>query len=336
LAAQADKKSSFCEKCFATVPEGSPYCPECGASMDATQPAASDAEIYPALARANLLRMRGEYKQAEDVCLGILRRLPNNASAHTLLGDICAERGDLEEAVQWYDLALELMPDSQADREKLASVRRRIADREAAASAEKIGIPKARSTSVWVLGVALLLLAIIGIGAFILGRKSLPVQQRAQVDVGTKQPIEDVGTKEKTPPAQPHVDQESDDLQATLRQDPDLAKRVFEVVPSEMTVSIQGSDQEDLRSLILSVAGKVLEHAPNTQRVTVKCLSGVTVLRQATVERTVYEQAKAILKEGEKLSPDSVLSNEWPEPATSQAPSGTETSRDAGHEEPGR
>lgn len=108
--------------------------------MGADPTEGSDASTYPELARANLLRMRGEYKLAEEQCLKILRKLPNNASANTLLGDVCAERGDLEQAVQWYELALELMPNDPANQQKLKSVTERIRDRDAAASIEQLGL----------------------------------------------------------------------------------------------------------------------------------------------------------------------------------------------------
>jgi len=50
----------------------------------------SDAQAGAELARANLLRLRGDYLAAEAECLKVLRQFPNNAGAHTLLGEICA------------------------------------------------------------------------------------------------------------------------------------------------------------------------------------------------------------------------------------------------------
>ena len=76
--------------------------------------------IGPLLARANLLRMRGQWSDAADVCAEVLRLAPQNANAHSLLGDIYQDQGRPEEARQWYHLALELHPGSEADRAKLA------------------------------------------------------------------------------------------------------------------------------------------------------------------------------------------------------------------------
>ncbi len=45
---------------------------------------------------------------------------PDNVSAHSLMGDIYADQGRLDDAIQWYCLALDLDSDSMADRQKLA------------------------------------------------------------------------------------------------------------------------------------------------------------------------------------------------------------------------
>jgi tetratricopeptide repeat protein len=72
------------------------------------------------LARANLLRMRGRWAEAADLCVDVLRLNPNNPTAHSLLGDIYQDQGRPDEAAHWYQLALELNPGSEADRAKLA------------------------------------------------------------------------------------------------------------------------------------------------------------------------------------------------------------------------
>ncbi len=75
------------------------------------------------LARANLLRVRGQWTEAADLCVAVLRADPGNATAHSLLGDIYQDQGRPEEAKHWYQLALELCPASVADRAKLERVR---------------------------------------------------------------------------------------------------------------------------------------------------------------------------------------------------------------------
>ena len=86
-----------------------------GAVPDPTLPR----EAYTLLAQANLLRMRGRWDEAVDKCMAALRLAPQNASAQSLLGDIYENQGRLDDAIQWYRMALDVNPDSPADSLKL-------------------------------------------------------------------------------------------------------------------------------------------------------------------------------------------------------------------------
>lgn len=162
----------LCQRCFVMIPAGAEYCPECGAPAVEDFGEGSESAVYPELARANLLRMRGEYKQAEEFCLAILRKHPNSATANTLLGDICSERGDLRQAAEWYEMALDLMPDSTSDQAKLDSVRRRIKEHETASTAKQLGLPESRpKIGLWV-GSILIFVALVAATAFLLGERT--------------------------------------------------------------------------------------------------------------------------------------------------------------------
>lgn len=71
------------------------------------------------LAQANLHRMRGEWEEAAAVCMEAMRLSPNDATAHSLLGDIYSDQGRLDEAIRWYCMALDIQPTSRTDRAKL-------------------------------------------------------------------------------------------------------------------------------------------------------------------------------------------------------------------------
>lgn len=79
----------------------------------------AETEILPLLAAANLSRIRRQWEDATAKCIEVLRRYPNSAVAHSLLGDIYADQGLLRDAIEWYKLALELDPRNQGDRVKL-------------------------------------------------------------------------------------------------------------------------------------------------------------------------------------------------------------------------
>jgi tetratricopeptide (TPR) repeat protein len=110
----------ICDRCFALLASDGLYCPECGASVDSSPSSeGSDALVYPDLARANLLRMKGQFQQAEQICLNILKRYPHNPTAHLLLGDIHADQGNWEQAANWYELAVDLTPENPTLKNKM-------------------------------------------------------------------------------------------------------------------------------------------------------------------------------------------------------------------------
>lgn len=174
-----------CPKCFENNDDAAEFCVGCGAPLvDGGE--GSDQAVYQDLARANLLRMRGDMKQANDVCLGILRRFPNNPTAHGLLGDIAADQGDLDQAATWYEMALDLNPDSSADKQKLDSVRERIHLKESAAAAQQIGIPeKSPSMAPFFAIVAVTVLAV-AIGAYFMGKNMQTGTKPATIDTPVK------------------------------------------------------------------------------------------------------------------------------------------------------
>jgi tetratricopeptide (TPR) repeat protein len=113
-----------CWQCGEMLPPNAEFCPGCGAvkvrplgePVDAT---GDEKEIHDLLTQANLLRLRGDSKAASQKCIQTLRLSPGNASAHSLLGDICYAEGRLRDAMEWYRLALTLDPGRKSDREKL-------------------------------------------------------------------------------------------------------------------------------------------------------------------------------------------------------------------------
>lgn len=81
-------------------------------------------EAYGLLAQANLLRVRGQWDEAVSLCMTAMELLPGFSAAQSLLGDIHECRGHKEDAIRWYQMALDSNPDSHADRRKLESLLR--------------------------------------------------------------------------------------------------------------------------------------------------------------------------------------------------------------------
>lgn len=142
-------------------------------------------DVERELARINLLRIRGQYDEARQACLKLLNDQPGSASAHTLMGDICVDKHDLPQAAEWFEMAIGIVPESQVDAEKLESVRRRMKDREAADTAEMLGLPTSRPKVGQFAAVALGLLILITVAAYLVGRNLRPGTDRAVI----RQPI---------------------------------------------------------------------------------------------------------------------------------------------------
>ena len=81
-----------------------------------------DSDLYLKLITANVLRLRHQFDLAEAQCSNVLRHDPHSAEAHSVLGDIARDRGNLRDAIEWYRMALELDPGNVSDRKKLEAV----------------------------------------------------------------------------------------------------------------------------------------------------------------------------------------------------------------------
>ncbi|MFQ3611631.1 MAG: tetratricopeptide repeat protein [Fimbriimonadales bacterium] len=152
---------------------------ECGARIseakgDTLAMEGSDIEVYPEIARANLLRMQGKYEEAVSVCRQILGRFPSNETAHALMGDIYADQGKLEDAIQWYEMLVELAPDSAVYSAKLFNLRALHAAQ--VAPPPPVEIPeekpaKAPTPRVWAYLVGGVLTLILVVSAFVAGAR---------------------------------------------------------------------------------------------------------------------------------------------------------------------
>lgn len=114
-------------------------------------------EVYALLAQANLCRIRGNWPDAIEKCMAAMRMDPQSVAAHGLLGDIYENKGCLDDAIQWYRMALDINPDSPADHQKLERLliqKSRILDRTKPAAAPPSPVaavaPPAEQKSGWV------------------------------------------------------------------------------------------------------------------------------------------------------------------------------------------
>ncbi|MEO7453713.1 MAG: tetratricopeptide repeat protein [Fimbriimonadales bacterium] len=152
----------LCDKCFCVLQAEATYCEECGAPQGSSP--GSDSIVYPEIARANLLRLKGDLDSAEKVCLAVLRRFPNNPAAHGMMGDLCFEAGKLENAKQWYEMALDLTPNDEGLRRKLKAIDESSAKQMSDAGLAGLEIqPRSGGTIAAMIGVVVLIVALAGL-----------------------------------------------------------------------------------------------------------------------------------------------------------------------------
>lgn len=327
MAVQEPKPLRLCDKCFATVPPTQDFCPECGATyVKSAFSEGSDTAIYPELARANLLRMRGEYKQAEEVCLRVLRRFPNNASANTLLGDICAERGDLDQAISWFELALDLNPDSKADKEKLEAVRQRKSDREAATTAKLLGLPTTKPKGVFVAIVFLVFIVTVGLVSYTIGRNIVSSREAPATVVDApvnipSQPLRNPPRSNQPEPTEIAGEVKEDrELLSLLASASSIGTKLIaaEKDPrtNEVTLTFRSSVEENVKALGAQLATLALDKVRECNKVVFRCvvegqLAMVAEVHRDNLQRTKTSEWLEQYGNDPTAWTNSVVTNEW-------------------------
>jgi hypothetical protein len=163
---EAPVKKEICERCFAQVTSENQICPECGAPLKSDGSVqVADSAMHAELAQANVLRLRGEREAAEKQCLSILKRYPNEPEAHSLLGELSADKGDFPRAIEWFELALDLNPNSAADRARLQELTGLVQKTEDAETDQQLGLPKAQKYTPWIFGFVGLIVIIVAFAA---------------------------------------------------------------------------------------------------------------------------------------------------------------------------
>jgi hypothetical protein len=336
-----------CERCFARVPATELVCPECGAPLnsDVAVPGA-DSAVHPELAQANLLRLRGDIEAAERKCLSILKRYPNEPEAHVLLGDLSADRGDWRRAAEWYELAVDLSPNSTADRAKLDEAKKRVEDAETAETVEQLGLPEASPRGPWLVGsVALILVVVIMVAAF-WHRPALRTKQLQPINGQVVAPPDRAGTSDAgalgpadsgsaTPansdagPAAPTAPLEDRTLMDMLVKRSTEGGQLISLVQDPrdhavtLTYSVPASG--DARRIGAILARDALNQSTETLIVTVRGVSGEELVYVADATRSKLADAEAASGQADAATSDTWISQFMQREWTPQSSSGSGT-----------
>jgi len=328
LAAQ-ESEHEICPQCLASVLPGQVRCddPTCP-MLERELAGMGDQQVYPQLAKANLLRMRGEIGEARNECLAILKRQPGNFTAHVLLGDLAAESGSFDQAIQWYELALDLLPGNPQVTSKLEQVRQRIEHKQAAEAVAQLGIPTTKPKMRAFLLISAAFVAVVGIGGFLAGR----ALQRAPKVTTVSEPIvakpiaAAISTPAPTPKIEPDKPAPAPVVSAPVIPKPagdqavlDLAKqkckegaRVLDAQQDVRTKNVmltaRATTAEPLADIAAILAQSALAEIPDCPRVTVRLVEQSKILFVADMMHD--DVAAAAPADLEK--PSSLLRNVWP------------------------
>ena len=276
------------------------------------------------IARANLHRMRGDYKGAIDQCLSVLKRAPEDHDAHILIGDIYAEQGDLGQATQWYELALDLHPKDDATKSKLAAVKERQRQRDAASAAEQIGLPSDKPSYGLYAGVLCVVFAAVAIGAFLLGQRQEATRPEMRTIAAVAPETGATGTEPglTTPesPAALSLPDQDRQLVATLQSRMPPGTTVISALEDPRdrslvaTVGIRAEDSD--RTVTAEVGRIALTNLPTAPRISVRVVKNGKLTYVGTVERDRMLIAET--PEWRNANPSAeayliqMLTHEWP------------------------
>ena len=321
MAAPANSK---CDKCFTPLPKGAATCPECGAPVKDATTAETEAVVYPELARANLARMRGDYKQAESELLSVLKRYPNNPSANEMLGDLAGEREDWPHAIQWYELALEIVPTSASIARKLKDARAKTEKKEAQDTTTQLGLPDPKSRPpIWI-AISVILLIAFSAGAYYLGSKqrSSGNQPGPTNIIQAQQPQGGTGGttgSENPPPVASTMTAEETSMLETIKGKSEEGASLVSVAADPRNSSLvitfnKGAGDHRLAAAKIARDSFAAQSAYNM--VTLRGISDGTVSYMADCERAKVAETQDPAWQQNQSDPnlwvDHVLSNEWP------------------------
>jgi RNA polymerase subunit RPABC4/transcription elongation factor Spt4 len=287
-----------CPRCFAVIAGTSDFCPECGFTLGGGE--GSDTAVYQDLAQANLARMRGEKQGAIDQCLKVLREFPNNVTAHSLLGEIYMEHGELKQAAEWFEMALDLDPKAVRERQLLDNVRKTMADSENKATLEQLEIkPRSGLTALWASMVAVIV--VVGIVSFIVGRNANAPKPIA----GNQKPAEPIRIPAQTSggtPNEPVVPQGSntsliaeDQVALTMiKTNSSSAGLILSLIlnPANEEVTLAGlaEPQVPYETTALKLASDVFVNRGTTRSATIRLVEGEKVVFVGSITREFYDE----------------------------------------------
>lgn len=285
-------------------------CPECGYALS-NKGSDTDTAVYQDLAQANLARMRGDKQGAIDQCLKVLRAFPNNVTAHSLLGEIYMEHGELSQAAEWFEMTLDLNPGASRERHLLEKVNRQIEETDHQATIQSLEVkPRSGLTALWI-GMVAVILAVAAAGYFIgqnagqpkaaaaVQKPAEPIRIPAQ---GSSEPAttpaqaDDVRTainsRLGTAPADDRVALEEVISKAQKRGL--ILTLLLNPATQEITVTAEAEEGVPMETTALLISSDAFVGRAPTRSVTTRLVKNGTVVFVGTITRDAYDELQGL------------------------------------------
>lgn len=281
------------------------------------------------LARINVLRLRGDAQVAKQLCRELLLHKPESEQAHALMGELCMDSGEFNEAADWFEMAASHAPDSWSLKARAEQARRRVEEVEALATARKLGIPTSRSKmNVFAGSLLIIVLAICALAFYIGGQLGQGNRVRTINTPLTLSPAPAVSsTRPATDPVVGFSLPTSDErLLKTLQGSSSLGARTLLAYRDPrgptFVISLEAPPGEFTTRELASDAAMVLNENPEAAAVTIRYLRGGEPLAMARMSRSNLDAAVAANR-----PTVSALEDVWPvvEPPKTEKPSSNET-----------
>lgn len=287
----------------------SPFCPECGVSISDSD--GSDVAVYQDLASANLLRMRGDKQDAIDTCLKILRNYPNNSTAHSLLGEIYMEHGELKQAAEWFEMALDLDPNANREKLLLKKVQDQINAKQNASTVQQLEIQPRSGLTGYLIGMIVLVLAV-GAIAFVVGNSAgknavakkdgaaepitIPAQTNAQ---NTQQPeVENPPANTELPAVNSGLPTDDTTLLTAIKSSGAKGNLVISLLfnPALEQVTVTGQTEANTNREVtaLMIASDVFVARPEAREAIIRLVENSRVVFIGSIGRAQYDEAQGL------------------------------------------
>ncbi|QYK54608.1 MAG: tetratricopeptide repeat protein [Fimbriimonadaceae bacterium] len=270
----------------------------------------SDVAVYQDLASANLLRMRGDKQDAIDTCLKILRNYPNNATAHSLLGEIYMEHGELKQAAEWFEMALDLDPNATREKMLLKKVQDQLNAKESAAAVQQLEIKPRSGLTAYLVGMMLLVIAV-GALAFFVGNSAgkstvaknsgaaRPITIPAQTNTDTKpSTTQTPETNTELPATTAGAPTEDVALLQSIKASGTKGNLVISLIfnPALEQVTLTGQTEPDVtrEETALMMASDVFVARPEAREAVIRLVENSRVIFVGTIGRAQYDEAQGL------------------------------------------